>query len=81
MSLLAEHSQIKALFSPEHGLTGTAQAGVQISSDQKQLIPVYSLYGQTKQPTEDMLEGLDWSLIFKMLALDFTLILGQCIEL
>ena len=59
VSLLAEHSQIKALFSPEHGLTGTAQAGVRISSDQKQLIPVYSLYGQTKQPTEDMLEGLD----------------------
>ena len=57
--LLAEHCQVNALFSPEHGLSGMAQAGIKVSSDDKQLIPIHSLYGETKQPTPDMLDELD----------------------
>ena len=57
--LLAVYCQLKALFGPEHGLSGTAQAGAKVGSGVDQPLPVYSLYGQTHQPTTEMLEGLD----------------------
>ncbi len=47
--------RLVALFAPEHGLQGEAQAGKPIPSDPK----VYSLYGQTRSPTPDMLENID----------------------
>lgn len=49
------------LFSPEHGIRGKAEHGVKIdhSRDDKTGVPVYSLYGETKRPTAQMLEGLD----------------------
>jgi uncharacterized protein YbbC (DUF1343 family) len=52
---------LAALFGPEHGLRGTADAGEKISDgvDDRTGAPVYSLYGQTRKPTPKMLDGLD----------------------
>ena len=57
--------ELGALFGPEHGLRGTAGAGETIADgrDQKTGVPVYSLYGDTRQPTPEELEGLD-ALVF-----------------
>lgn len=58
---------ITALFGPEHGLRGQADAGepVDDSTDQLTGTPVYSLYGQNRRPTMEMLDNVDL-LIFDM---------------
>ena len=50
-----------ALFAPEHGIRGESLAGENINQfvDDKTKLPVYSLYGQTRQPTEEMLAKVD----------------------
>ena len=50
-----------ALFGPEHGLRGDAQAGkkVRTYTDSLTNLPVYSLYGETRQPTAEMFQDLD----------------------
>ncbi len=50
-----------ALFGPEHGLRGDAQAGRPVASaiDSLTGLPVHSLYGETQAPTTDMLQDLD----------------------
>ena len=57
----ASDFQLVALFSPEHGIRGTAQDGAEIGSgrDERSGLPVHSLYGQTNRPTPAMLEGVD----------------------
>jgi uncharacterized protein YbbC (DUF1343 family) len=57
--------ELVALFGPEHGVRGDAQAGVHVgaSVDERTGLPVYSLYGETQRPTAEMLTGLD-ALIF-----------------
>ncbi|MGG1685738.1 exo-beta-N-acetylmuramidase NamZ family protein [Pseudalkalibacillus sp. NRS-1564] len=52
---------LKALYGPEHGVRGSAQAGeyVEYYMDEETGLPVYSLYGSTKKPTPEMLEGID----------------------
>ncbi len=49
------------LFSPEHGLRGQHFAGdhVDETRDPVSGLPVVSLYGATRKPTQDMLKGLD----------------------
>ena len=63
LSLFAEHPKVElaALFSPEHGISGSTQAGMQIASaiGKGRQIPVHSLYGETRQPTPEMLAGID----------------------
>lgn len=60
---LAEHPGIDlvALYSPEHGIRGEAEAGVLVDSsvDERTGLPVHSLYGQTRKPTPAMLEGVE----------------------
>lgn len=53
--------QLTALFAPEHGLRGQAQAGERIAStvDSATGIPIHSLYGQTRVPTAEMLRDID----------------------
>jgi len=61
-NLLATHRvKLIALFAPEHGLDGKTKAGAQINSYIHPLydIPVYSLYGNTRMPTEEMLFSLE----------------------
>lgn len=63
VDLLHEDSDIEltALFGPEHGVRGDAQAGEYVESyiDEKTGLPVYSLYGQTRKPTPEMLKNVE----------------------
>lgn len=56
---------LAALFGPEHGIRGDAQAGSPVASDIDAItgLPVYSLYGETQSPTPEMLRDLDVILI------------------
>ncbi len=49
-----------ALFSPEHGIRGAAEAGERIEGehDAPTGLPVHSLYGSTRKPTPEDLQGL-----------------------
>ena len=53
--------ELVALFGPEHGVRGDVTAGGKIAhyTDEKTGLPVYSLYGETRRPTADMLENID----------------------
>ncbi|WP_424236854.1 exo-beta-N-acetylmuramidase NamZ family protein [Bhargavaea ginsengi] len=53
--------ELTALYGPEHGVRGDAQAGqyVEYYIDEVTGLPVYSLYGQTRKPTPEMLENVD----------------------
>lgn len=53
--------KLTALFGPEHGLRGAAQAGEKVASsvDSATGVPIYSLYGETRVPTPAMLAGID----------------------
>ena len=50
-----------ALYGPEHGVRGDAYAGdhVEGGNDARTGLPVYSLYGDTREPTQEMLKGID----------------------
>lgn len=50
---------LAALFSPEHGIRGILDADVPSSRDERTGLPIHSLYGETRRPTEAMLAGLD----------------------
>lgn len=50
---------LAALFSPEHGIRGEKDEKVGDSMDAKTGLPVYSLYGETRKPLPDQLNGLD----------------------
>ena len=59
--LLSRSAQLTALFSPEHGIQGNEREGASIghSADPRTGLPVYSLYGNTKRPTPEMLKDID----------------------
>ncbi|MFL5758961.1 MAG: exo-beta-N-acetylmuramidase NamZ domain-containing protein [Thermomicrobiales bacterium] len=63
VDLLHERASIDlvALFGPEHGVRGDAQAGVMVraAADSRTGLPIYSLYDGTRHPTPKMLSGLD----------------------
>ena len=63
IDLLAADTRIRltALFAFEHGLRGDAPAGQPILSgtDAKTGLPVYSLYGDVREPTAEMLRDID----------------------
>jgi uncharacterized protein YbbC (DUF1343 family) len=50
-----------ALYGPEHGVRGDFGAGETIGTinDPNTKLPVYSLYGNTRKPTKEMLKGID----------------------
>ncbi len=53
--------KLVALYGPEHGVRGEFTAGEYIDSekDPSTGLPVYSLYGKTRKPTKEMLQGID----------------------
>jgi uncharacterized protein YbbC (DUF1343 family) len=55
----AEGVTLVALFSPEHGIRGTADDRVADSRDDRTGLPVYSLYGSRRKPTAETLRGID----------------------
>ncbi len=65
IDLLAHAPGVKlvALFSPEHGIRGTADERVSSTQDDATGLPIFSLYGDTLRPTDAMLQGLD-ALVF-----------------
>lgn len=76
--------QLKAIFTPEHGLYGTAEGDVNSGRDPATGLPVYSLYGKTRRPTAEMLQGLD-ALVYDIQDVGvrfytFDTTLGYCME-
>ena len=57
--------KLVALFSPEHGFRGTAEAGAAVgfSTDSATGLPIYSLYGANTAPSDSMLTGIDVLLV------------------
>lgn len=53
--------ELVALYGPEHGVRGDLYAGdhVKDSRDEVTGLPVYSIYGATRKPTKEMLQGID----------------------
>jgi uncharacterized protein YbbC (DUF1343 family) len=53
--------RLVALFAPEHGIQGTEKASANIadSTDRRTGLPVYSLHGVNRRPTQAQLKGLD----------------------
>ena len=52
---------LTALYAPEHGIRGDVHAGEKIQSfiDDVTGLPVHSLYGETRKPTQEMLKNID----------------------
>ncbi len=60
--------KLKALFGPQHGIRGDVQDNMIETShsiDRKTELPIYSLYSETREPTEKMLKDLD-ALVFDL---------------
>ncbi len=59
--------ELAAIFAAEHGIRGTLNGGELIDDDIDPAtgIPIFSLYGDARQPTPEMLEGLD-ALVFDL---------------
>lgn len=57
----APNVKLVALFGPEHGVRGSAHAGEAVTGDKdpRTGLPVYSLFGKTRMPTDSMLQGID----------------------
>lgn len=60
-SLLALNIDVKKVFSPEHGFRGRSDAGETVTDgiDTKTNLPLISLYGKNKKPSQEQLENLD----------------------
>ena len=60
----ADGVKLVAIFSPEHGIAANADTSVVANAmDAATKLPVYSLYGETRRPTDAMLQGID-ALVF-----------------
>jgi uncharacterized protein YbbC (DUF1343 family) len=76
--------RLVALFSPEHGLLGRNDEKVSSTKDPQTGLPVYSLYGETLRPTDEMLQGID-ALVFDIQDAGvrfytYTATMGYCME-
>lgn len=60
-SLLALNIKVTKVFSPEHGFRGKADAGAHVEDgiDAKTGLPILSLHGKSKKPTETQLKNID----------------------
>ncbi len=59
----APRVRLRALFSPEHGITGQVDANVPNGRDAATGLPIWSLYGPARRPSPEMLNGID-TLVF-----------------
>jgi uncharacterized protein YbbC (DUF1343 family) len=76
--------QLVAFFSPEHGLAGRNDDTVSSTKDPTTGLPIYSLYGEARRPTDDMLQGID-TLVFDVQDAGvrfytYTATMGYCME-
>lgn len=51
--------QLVAIFTPEHGIRGEEDRHVESNVDEATGLPIHSLYGKTRKPTDEMLQGVD----------------------
>lgn len=60
-TLISLKQSIKIVFSPEHGFRGIEDAGTHINNeyDKKTGIPIISLYGGNKKPSNNQLKNID----------------------
>jgi len=61
IDILNEKFDLRALYSPEHGIRGNLQAGAVVDTyiDESTGITVYSLYGKNKKPSPEILKDID----------------------
>lgn len=61
MDIISHPGEMKlvAIFSPEHGIDGRADAHVADSTDERTGLSILSLYTETRRPTDEMLNGID----------------------
>ncbi len=61
VSLLSSHAKVTAILGPEHGFSGDRPAGELLPDlgDPFEGIPVFSLYGEFRSPTREMLSGAE----------------------
>jgi uncharacterized protein YbbC (DUF1343 family) len=60
----AEGVKLVAIFSPEHGIAASEDSAVVSNATEPATgLPIYSLYGETRRPTDTMLQGID-ALVF-----------------
>jgi uncharacterized protein YbbC (DUF1343 family) len=59
--MLKEAPEVKLvkLLAPEHGLYGTQDDKIKDTTDPTTGLPVLSIYGETRKPSKEMLEGVD----------------------
>lgn len=59
--LISKNVDVKKVYAPEHGFRGTADAGELIKDgiDTKTGVPLISLYGSNKKPSQQQLKDLD----------------------
>jgi uncharacterized protein YbbC (DUF1343 family) len=59
--LLMNEISVKKVFAPEHGFRGKADAGETVKDgvDTKTGLPIISLYGKNKKPTQKQLDGIE----------------------
>ncbi len=84
--ILRKNVNLVALYTPEHGLDGVEKAGMEVRSRRDPLtgLTAYSLYGDTRKPTPQMLAGID-VLVFDMQDIgcrSYTYIstMGKCLQ-
>ncbi len=76
---------LRAIFSPEHGLQGLLdREGIAHTTDAATGLKVWSLYGETRKPTAEMLEGVD-TLVFDIQDIGcrfytYVSTMGNCLE-
>ena len=61
IDILREKTNLVALFSPEHGVRASIQAGMHLDTyvDDETGITVYSLYGKSKKPSKEVMDNID----------------------
>jgi uncharacterized protein YbbC (DUF1343 family) len=76
---------LRAIFSPEHGLQGKLDRdGIGHGKDESSGLPVWSLYGETRKPTKEMLQDID-TLVFDIQDIGcrfytYVSTMGNCLE-
>src|SRR4051812_22895883 len=58
----ADDIRLAAIFGPQHGFRSDVQDNMVETphrDDPSRRVPIYSLYSETREPTADMLKGLD----------------------
>jgi uncharacterized protein YbbC (DUF1343 family) len=81
----ADGVKLVALFSPEHGIAGQLDAtNIANATDSATGLKIFSLYGDTRRPTDQMLQGLD-ALVFDIQGAGvrfytFITTMGYCME-